>query len=145
MITRKNIHKVTDGLGLQIDKKIRSIVIRFNALDVVTQASCEGHETHGLPYPWVDFPSPGRWIQELLKEFYGDKPHQLSVESYASWDRLRYSHDDPKRGRKEMERFLTWLEKKMSSHRRRISDRAEQAICLVERLRSVQFQTGPYH
>ncbi len=50
----EEIEKVTDGLGLEIDPKIRDTVKFFKAHDFTTYASCEGHIDRGMPYPWVD-------------------------------------------------------------------------------------------
>jgi hypothetical protein len=37
----------------KIDKKIRSLVLILNELDIPTSGSCEGHIDHGSPAPWV--------------------------------------------------------------------------------------------
>ena len=46
--------KVTDRLGRPIDVGIFDTVVALNVLGIPTLQSCEGHLTHGLPYPWVD-------------------------------------------------------------------------------------------
>jgi hypothetical protein len=58
------VNKIIDGLGLEIDEKIKDTVVAFLLHKFNTNASCEGHvaeegeEEHGLPYPWVDIFSP---------------------------------------------------------------------------------------
>lgn len=45
----------TDGLGLGIDPLMKDTVTVLNLLGFKTDASCQGHIDHGLPYPWIDF------------------------------------------------------------------------------------------
>jgi len=95
--TAKKVEKITDGLGLGIDQKIKETVIALIVNDYSADASCEGHieKEHGLPYPWVDIyaPAPEGWqksdelknqwrqenlkqrekMQKFLKEFYSQR------------------------------------------------------------------------
>ena len=43
----------TDRLGRPIDHGIHDTVIALNLLGFPTTASCEGHDDHGTPAPWV--------------------------------------------------------------------------------------------
>lgn len=52
-LTEKANH-VTDALGYPLDEFIKPLVVLLNYHNVQTLASCEGHTTHGLPYPWID-------------------------------------------------------------------------------------------
>ncbi|UCD03494.1 MAG: hypothetical protein JSW73_03080 [Candidatus Woesearchaeota archaeon] len=49
-----NLNKVTDGLGRGIDDKIKPLVRSILKLGLEPTLSCEGHKSHGRPYPWVD-------------------------------------------------------------------------------------------
>lgn len=112
-ITRENVGKVADGLGLGIDAGIREVVMRFNDLGMWTDASCEGHSNWGEPFPWVDFTSWGKYAKSMLEVFYANNPQtavRLIVHDYASWDRLMAVGGTAEEGRQEMLRFLTWLE-----------------------------------
>jgi len=95
--TAKKVEKITDGLGLGIDQKIKETVIALIVNGFSTDASCEGHieKEHGLPFPWVDIyaPEPEGWqksdelknqwrqenlkqrekMQKCLKEFYSQR------------------------------------------------------------------------
>jgi hypothetical protein len=111
-VTSENAHEIADNLGCGIDAGIRDIVVRFNALNLETDASCEGHTDRALPYPWLDFPSPGRFIKQCLGDFYRfDAAPRLKFEHYPMGDRLRPIDGlSIEEGRQEMERFATWLE-----------------------------------
>lgn len=52
--TATYFEKVTDRLGQPIDHGIFDTVVALNILGIPTHQSCEGHLTHGAPYPWVD-------------------------------------------------------------------------------------------
>jgi hypothetical protein len=45
---------VTDGLGKKIDRGVRGLVVLLNYHNIGTTQSCWGHESWGLPYPWID-------------------------------------------------------------------------------------------
>jgi hypothetical protein len=47
------VDKLVDGLGMHVDKAIRSVVTALRMHDLQTTSSCEGHLDRGLPYPWV--------------------------------------------------------------------------------------------
>jgi hypothetical protein len=49
--------KVTDRLDMPIDSGILGTVVAFNACDIHTTGSCEGHLDWGAPYPWIDIGS----------------------------------------------------------------------------------------
>ncbi|MBA3733553.1 hypothetical protein H0W91_04260 [Patescibacteria group bacterium] len=51
---KKYVDKITDGLSLKIDDGIKETVVFFNALDINTSGSCEGHLSWGLCGPWID-------------------------------------------------------------------------------------------
>lgn len=58
----------TDGLGLGIDPLMKDTVTVLNLLGFKTNASCQGHKDHGLPYPWVDFAVMDNDIELLYNE-----------------------------------------------------------------------------
>jgi hypothetical protein len=37
----------------RLDPRIESVVLALNACGVRTTQSCEGHMSHGFPYPWA--------------------------------------------------------------------------------------------
>lgn len=117
-ITPDNIDEVVDGVGRGIDDGIRPIVLKLNELGMETKASCEGHIDHGLAEPWVDFPAWGNYLKERLLEFYAetyDPRAVLYVETCGSFERLSVAFGEgasAEDGRREMMRFLSWLEVK---------------------------------
>lgn len=48
------VNKITDRLGMPVDKDIKETVIVINLLGFKTSGSCEGHMDHGVAGPWVD-------------------------------------------------------------------------------------------
>ena len=48
------MEKITDGLGLPVDKGIKESVASLMAHDFPLDGSCEGHLDRGSPYPWID-------------------------------------------------------------------------------------------
>lgn len=85
---KKEVSQITDRLGTPIDKGIEKLVIALRMWDFPTDASCEGHQDLGAPYPWVQIYAPEQpekaWIQanqherhklsRLLNEFYKTEP-----------------------------------------------------------------------
>ncbi len=64
----KEVSSWGDALGMSIDPGIKNAVIALNLLSLKTSASCEGHIDRGLAYPWVDFNTENKQIQELNKK-----------------------------------------------------------------------------
>ena len=52
---RADIEQIVDAEGKHIDEGIKESIISFNALEIPTTQSCEGHtkEQKGRPLPWV--------------------------------------------------------------------------------------------
>lgn len=67
--TLKGLNKVTDGLGLGIDPKIKKTVALLNLLGFNTSGSCEGHTTptHGELIPWVDVVVTNKQMEEKIR------------------------------------------------------------------------------
>jgi len=65
---RKKIDKITDALGMPIDKEIKEAVIMFNVVGLYTSGSCEGHLDHGLPAPWIHIEAPNEPKERYVKE-----------------------------------------------------------------------------
>jgi hypothetical protein len=42
-----------DRIGTPVDKRVLSTVAALWAQGIETSGSCEGHSSHGLPYPWI--------------------------------------------------------------------------------------------
>lgn len=58
-----------DKLGLGIDAGVEHPVAAMRVLGVRTTQSCEGHEDHGLPYPWIDVePEDLPYLQQALQK-----------------------------------------------------------------------------
>lgn len=95
---REEVNKITDKLGKPIEEGIKETVIMFNAFDIKTNQSCEGHaEKDERSAPWVMFqpetPDDEEWyedeksrekviaegeatkkqIVDLLKDFYKER------------------------------------------------------------------------
>lgn len=71
----EHINLITDRLGKHIDKGIKHTVVAMTMSGFHTTASCEGHITWGLPYPWIDVDDPKERIKldALLKDFNLDR------------------------------------------------------------------------
>lgn len=72
-IITEMVDKLSDGLGLRIDPKIKKAVVAFNYAGFHTSQSCEGHlDEWGTPYPWVEIDNIFSILnmKELLDEFY---------------------------------------------------------------------------
>lgn len=84
-ITPENINNIGDSLGYPIDPGIKDLVLQLNRLGIITTASCEGHLTHGLCYPWVDceFVFLNRYV-EIITQFV---PEGLRIEFLRYPDR----------------------------------------------------------
>lgn len=118
-ITKDNVDQVVDGIGMPIDEHIKGIVVWFNEHRFETKASCEGHQDHGLPYPWLDFDAQGRHLKHQLIGFYRDRKPLLFIEENASRDRLRPIDElSAQEGREEINRFMEWMDnyKKLPVH-----------------------------
>ena len=68
---RADIEQIVDAEGKPIDEGIKESVIAFNALEIPTTQSCEGHaeEHEGRPLPWVRVGAEG----EPEEKFVGQK------------------------------------------------------------------------
>lgn len=63
--------------GVNLDEKIRDLVLLLNRLEIPTTGSCEGHVGYGSPAPWIKITPPEsdngqtkKKIEELLVLFY---------------------------------------------------------------------------
>jgi hypothetical protein len=65
---RKKTDKITDALGMPIDKGIKEAVIMCNAVGLYTSSSCEGHLDHAFPAPWIDIEAPNEPKERYIKE-----------------------------------------------------------------------------
>lgn len=73
---QREVDKIVDGLGLEIDGGVKEPVVAFMAYDFPTAASCEGHiveegqKKRGEPYPWIDVcvPEPKGWEKSKKKK-----------------------------------------------------------------------------
>ena len=68
--TITEVEEITDGLEHPVDKGIVEAVAVLIDLGFPTTGSCEGHEEHGIKYPWidiaVDYPdSKERWSETI--------------------------------------------------------------------------------
>ena len=76
--SRLETDKITDGLGLGIDEKIKEAVTALKVHEFSTSQSCEGHihegtdeeQKHGVAYPWVEIyaPEPEGWEEDEQKK-----------------------------------------------------------------------------
>lgn len=87
---RGQIEEWRDALGKPIDEKIKDSIIAFNALEIPTGASCEGHLDSGYPVPWIDVEAPGKPRERFVgeKEFFqkiADK-YGISLEEVVRGD-----------------------------------------------------------
>src|SRR5574337_784377 len=62
------VDRIIDGLGKHVDRGIKETVTAFMVHDIPTNASCEGHLDHGLPYPWIDVPGSTPELEEKEQE-----------------------------------------------------------------------------
>lgn len=50
---REKVDKMSDGINMPVDEGIKQSVVAFLINVFPTAMSCEGHLTHGQPYPWI--------------------------------------------------------------------------------------------
>lgn len=91
--TLKKIEKITDGLGMEIDPKIKETVGALNILGYSTTGSCEGHLNRGLLYPWVD-------IGDLL-----DSDERFQELSNKCFDKEKEEYNDSLLTSEELEEY----------------------------------------
>lgn len=83
---RSELERAIDGLGKKIDTGILDTTLYLNALEVRTNASCEGHLDHGLPYCWVDLATSSQ-SSDLYKQY---------IKEQRDFDETPDSHDEGK-------------------------------------------------
>jgi len=88
----KEMKKITDGIGMPIDKKMLRPSVILNSLDFVTSGSCEGHNNRYFTYPWIDidFPIPNNNLDEA-REFFFETLYRDLEEFYEN---RRVNHED---------------------------------------------------
>ena len=104
-----DVDQLADGLGKDIDQKIKPIVIALRAHHFMTHASCEGHLNWGLPYPWVEMSAPfdmdiydpqvldinileRKRLENILEKFYSSRDkdlHCLKIEYFGKYEIFR--------------------------------------------------------
>lgn len=73
---RQEVDGWGDRLGEGVDEGIKETVAVYNAMELPTSASCEGHfgneSEHGFPMPWVEIEAPNKpqWRFEHEEEIY---------------------------------------------------------------------------
>ncbi len=65
---RADVEQWGDAAGRGIDEGIKETVIMFNALDLPTSESCEGHIERGIPVPWVGIEAPNQPEERFIGE-----------------------------------------------------------------------------
>jgi hypothetical protein len=80
-----------DRLGRGIDKGILETVVAFNALDIHTRQSCEGHLDHGTGAPWVDIKAPttNPQLEQQVDEAFEKASREDTEEAWEEAHRLR--------------------------------------------------------
>ncbi len=89
----KDINKITDGLGLEIDPEIKNTVKFLIAHDFSTYGSCEGHVDNGLPYPWIDIGNLLRndvRFQELSKKITYIEENDSQIDTRTDTEKEEY-------------------------------------------------------
>ncbi len=65
---RQKVENIYDRLGHPIDEGIKESVVMFEANELPTSASCEGHIERGLPVPWVDVSAPNEPEEKFVDQ-----------------------------------------------------------------------------
>jgi hypothetical protein len=89
------VDRTCDTLRMPVDPGIKETVITLQAMGFNTTSSCEGHDDHGLPYPWIKIDSEegAGWVDddvrmaEYLEEFYAN--HHSLKWAHLSLDYLK--------------------------------------------------------
>lgn len=114
-----------DALGRELDPKITDLVVELNRLGVKTEASCEGHEDQGEPFPWIDIKfnslkpmteiiNTYRAYTHYLHEKTGQEPADVEyVFTPIGSETLRFKPDIPdlEKAQEEVQRFGEFLKK----------------------------------
>lgn len=83
---KKEVDRLRDKLDLEIDEKIKDLVIGLRRWGIETTASCEGHSDGGLPYPWVDIdPTDLARIAKILPHWWFGKDKNLPASDQPRW------------------------------------------------------------
>lgn len=48
------VNRLTNGLTMPVDERIKPLVAALRMFDVETSMSCEGHSGRGHSFPWID-------------------------------------------------------------------------------------------
>ncbi len=107
---KKDVDSLTDKTGEPIDANIKHAVIALRYAGFNTTASCEGHQDHGFPYPWVEMQyddtnlrkKEKKRLNSLLKDYYATREsvHPLILQAFADF-RLQ-SVRWPRRAKKDL-------------------------------------------
>lgn len=80
----KDVENWVDATGYDIDEGIKETIIIFNALDMPTSQSCEGHIEGGVSAPWVEISAPNepeeRFIGQDIAFEKVSKKYKIPVE-----------------------------------------------------------------
>jgi len=120
--------------SFRLDPHIESVVLALIESGIRTTQSCEGHMTHGFPYPWVRIVNDDRGtLQTFLEAFYKQHPmiydRMLQIEHLLTDEYMLRSHGailqesrDPdeqveklKEYQQEMHAFALFLKERFSS------------------------------
>jgi hypothetical protein len=112
-----NMSRVTDKLGMPIDKGIFDTVVALNALGISTSMSCEGHLDHGRAAPWIRFHAKGSdqsrtQVKEATHQLERAKAEYAPTEEIQQWTRelFRLSQEADITCFQESKRVMDYLE-----------------------------------
>jgi hypothetical protein len=106
---REEVHHITDGLNLSIDKGIREAVAVLRTLNVDTTQSCEGHLDQGSPSPYIDLQArdkPRNCFEGEVEELHtcGEK-HYITPQEIEAWPS---DQDRLSRAQRAYDEWMTW-------------------------------------
>src|SRR5260370_211750 len=112
-----SMSKVTDKLGMPIDKGIFDTVVALNVLAISTSMSCEAHLHHGQAAPWIRFHAKGPdqlliQVKEATDQLERAKAEHAPTEEIEKWTRelFRLSKEADITCFQEPKRVMDYLE-----------------------------------
>src|SRR3990167_11544172 len=93
---RQEVDSLGDRLGEGVDEGIKETVAVYNAMELPTRASCQGHfeseSEHGYPAPWVEVEAPDKpkWRFEHEEEIY----EQVAKKYGITVDQVLHAEND---------------------------------------------------
>ena len=123
------VENTADSQGEKVDKNIKEAVVSFQANELPTSGSCEGHLDKGYSYPWIEVSDPNEPEERFVgeKEIYERvaEKYNISIEKVKeglhkeSW----VEAETERSKNEETEEYKEWTEKN-----KELQEKAEELL-----------------